>query len=118
MRGVESFLSIYLHREPVDFRKQSHGLSVIVEEEMGVSPFTEALFVFASRDRKKLKILYWDRTGFALWSKRLEKQKFSWPIKFDDTVVRVGPRELSWLLDGYEFWKMKPHEELRYASVS
>jgi transposase len=118
MRAVDSFLTIYLHRAPVDFRKQSHGLSVIVEEEMGVSPFAEALFVFASRDRKKLKILYWDRSGFALWSKKLEKEKFPWPKKFEEAVVRVGPRELSWLLDGYEFWKMKPHEELCYASVS
>jgi transposase len=73
---------------------------------------------FASRDRKKIKILYWDRTGFALWSKKLEKEKFPWPKKFAEAVVKVGPRELSWLLDGYEFWKMKPHEELQYASVS
>lgn len=118
MRAVEGFTAIYLHKAPVDFRKQSHGLSVIVEAEMRLSAFSEALFVFTSRDRKKLKILYWDRTGFALWSKKLEKERFPWPRKFEEAVVQIGPRELSWLLDGYEFWKMKPHEELRYASVS
>ncbi len=48
----------------------------------------------------------------------LEKEKFPWPRKFEEATVKIGPRELSWLLDGYEFWKMKPHEELRYARVS
>lgn len=118
MRAVESFATIYIHREPVDFRKHIDGLSTIVESEMRLSPFAEALFVFASRDRKKIKILYWDRTGFALWHKRLEQAKFPWPRKFDEAVIRIGPRELSWLLGGYEYWKMKPHEALNYASVS
>ena len=118
MRAIASFPTIYIHREPVDFRKQSQGLAVMVEGEMGLSPFAQALFVFTSRDRKKLKLLYWDRTGFALWSKKLEKERFPWPKKFEEATVKVGPQELSWLLEGYEFWKMKPHAELRYASVS
>jgi transposase len=85
---------------------------------MQLDPFARYLFVFGSRDRSKVKMLYWDRTGFALWLKRLEKAKFSWPKKLDADVIELSARELEWLLDGYEFWKMKPHEELKYACVS
>ena len=71
--------AVYLHREPVDFRKSINGLSLIVEQQMQLSPFTQALFVFCNKRRDKLKVLYWDNTGFALWYKRLEKDKFKWP---------------------------------------
>ena len=57
---------IYLHRDPVDFRKSINGLMTIVEQNMLLSPFTGALFVFCNKSRNKLKLLYWDKTGFAL----------------------------------------------------
>ena len=59
-------IEIYLHREPVDFRKAINGLSVIVEEMLEISPFSQALFVFCNKRRTQLKVLYWDETGFAL----------------------------------------------------
>lgn len=70
---------VYLHREPVDFRKATNGLSVIVQDEMGLSPFDPAIFVFCNKRRSQLKVLYWDATGFVLWQKRLEKEKLKWP---------------------------------------
>jgi transposase len=65
--------AVYLHREPVDFRKSINGLSVIVESDMAMSPFSGALYVFINRARDKLKLIYWDNSGFALFYKRLEK---------------------------------------------
>ena len=118
MRRPEDFDAIYLHREPVDFRKWVNGLSSIVEGEMKLDPFSRSLFVFTNRDRTRLKILYWDRTGYACWFKRLEKDKFPWPRKFTEAVVQIGSRELDWLLDGYEFWQLKPHSVVEYACVS
>ena len=70
---------VYLHRQPVDFRKSINGLVKVVEQAMGRSPMDEALFVFGARGRDKIKVLYWDRTGFCLWYKRLEKDRFAWP---------------------------------------
>ena len=70
---------IYLHLDAVDFRKSINGLVVIVEQQVELSPFIDAMFIFSNKKRGKLKILYWDKTGFALWYKRLEKQRFKWP---------------------------------------
>jgi transposase len=67
-----SDVPIYLHRAPVDFRKAINGLSIIVDNEMGHSIFDDGLFVFCNKGRDKLKVLYWDKTGFCLWQKRLE----------------------------------------------
>ena len=69
---------IYLHRDFVDFRKAINGLVVIVEQQMQLSPLSGAIFIFCNKSRDKLKILYWDKTGFALWQKRLDKARFKW----------------------------------------
>ena len=109
--------SIYLHREPVDFRKSINGLSVIVEEQMQLSPFASALFVFCNKRRDKLKVLYWDKTGFALWYKRLEKDKFKWPRKLTKDVIELTEQQWQWLLAGYDYVKLQGHEALQYKSV-
>ena len=70
--------AIYLHSDPVDFHKSINGLSVIVEQAMGLSPFESGVFVFCNRRCDKLKVLYLGKTGFALWYKRLEKDKFKY----------------------------------------
>jgi transposase len=67
---------IYLHLEHVDFRKSINGLLGIIESELTLNAFSGALFIFCNKKQDKLKLLYWDKTGFALWYKRLEKQRF------------------------------------------
>ena len=62
---------IYLYMDIVDFRKSINGLIVVVEQDMKLNPFHDALFVFCNKKRDKVKILYWYKTGFALWYKRL-----------------------------------------------
>lgn len=110
--------AVYLHREPVDFRKAINGLSGIVETAMGHSPLSGALYVFCNRRRDKLKILYWDRTGFALWHKRLEEQRFAWPRRWDDAVIELSEQQLHWLLGGYDITRMQPHHPLYYQHIS
>jgi len=109
--------AVYLHREPVDFRKSINGLSVIVEGEMGLSPFSGAVFVFCNRKRDKLKILYWDNSGFALWYKRLEKEKFRWPRTWADEVIALSETQLHWLLSGLDIMRLQPHQALSYSQV-
>jgi len=108
---------IYLHREPVDFRKSINGLSVIVEEAIAISPFTQALFVFCNKRRTQLKVLYWDDTGFALWQKRLEKERFKWP-KCGETVLLLNHEQWLWLLRGFNIVDLKPHRTLFFSNVN
>lgn len=66
---------VYLYKQPVDFCKSINSLSLLVEQDMQFSPlhFSGALFLFCNQPRTRLKVLYWDSTGFCLWCKRLEK---------------------------------------------
>ena len=105
-------------REPVDMRKAINGLSILVEEVLERDPFSPQLFVFSNRKRDKVKILYWERSGFVLWYKRLEKQRFPWPRRDQDGVVEMTGRELDWLLDGIDLFRIRPHEELSFRSVA
>lgn len=112
-----SDVPIYLHRAPVDFRKAINGLSIIVDNEMGHSIFDDALFVFCNKKRDKLKIIYWDKTGFCLWQKRLEKAKFSWPKKHDASIILWDTEQLNWLLRGFDVSKIKAHKQLKYKAI-
>ena len=93
---------IYLYRDPVDFRKAANGLALIVEQQMELSPFSETLFVFCNKTGDKVKILtvYWDKTGFCLWYKRLEKERFKWPRKYAHTMMKLSEDKWQSLLSG------------------
>lgn len=110
-------LSVYLHREPVDFRKQINGLSVIVQEGLSLDLFSARCFVFTNRQYNRIKILYWYRNGFCLWMKRLEKDKFSWAKNITTDTVTITVEELHWLLEGFDIWQKPPHQTLHYAAV-
>jgi transposase len=106
---------IYLKPGPTDMRKQINGLSILVEEELDEDPFSGHLYMFCNKNRKRLKILYWDRNGFCLWLKRLEQDKFPWP-KNRDEVLEIKREELIMLLDGINFFTA--HKKLKYSRVS
>jgi len=109
-------VEVLLCTEPVDFRKAINGLSILVEQELGLNPFAPRIFAFTNRKQDRLKLLYWDRTGFALWLKRLEKARFPWPEPGEAIVTMTG-RELSWLLNGIDLFQLRPHESLLFESV-
>jgi transposase len=109
--------AVYLHRDPVDFRKQIDGLAAIVELTMKESLSSGALFVFCSKQRNKLKLLYWDKTGFCLWYKRLEKDKFKWPKKHDLATINIDEEQLHWLLRGVDISAIKPHKNIEFDSA-
>ena len=108
---------IYLAVESVDFRKGINGLSILVEEVLLRDPFSEQLFVFCNRRRDRVKIIYWEHSGFCMWQKRLEKARFKWPRRAESEVITLSGQQLNWLLDGYDVMRFKPHERLHYSSV-
>ena len=111
-------LPVYLHRAPVDFRKQINGLAVLVSESMDLDPFKPALYVFTNGGRNRVKILYWDRNGFCLWLKRLEKHRFVWPLQDDAEVIELTGDQLNWLIGGYDIFRFPPHEALKYSAIT
>ena len=118
MRAVGE-VKVYLHREPIDMRRGRNGLAALVREGMREDPFaSRALYVFIGRGYDALKILSWDRNGFAVWWKRIEsEEKFHWPRMLEQDVVTLTSEQLNWLLDGYDVWPA-PHRMIRFTHVS
>ncbi len=117
MRPSNNLLEVYLCQDIVDFRKGINGLTILVEETLCLDPFSEQLFIFCNRKRNMIRILYWERNGFCLWQKRLEKEKFKWPRKSDSEIITLTGQQINWLLDGYNIMNMKPHDRLKYSTV-
>ena len=117
MRPDRSVPRVLLCVEPVDFRKSIDGLSLIVEQSLGLDPFAEALHVFVNRRGDKVRILYWEKNGFCLWYKRLEQQRFHWPKGVGGDTVALDAEQLNWLLDGFDLWRNAPHRALALGSV-
>ena len=111
-------IQVYLYAELVDMRKSINGLSALIEQELELNPMTEALFVFCNRGRDKIKMLYWERNGFVLWYKRLEKQRFKWLQPVSPDAVTITGYQLNLLLDGLDIFNNKPHESLFYTSIT
>ncbi|HCG8027638.1 TPA: IS66 family insertion sequence element accessory protein TnpB [Vibrio parahaemolyticus] len=110
MKGLTNAPAIYLYREFVDFRKSINGLAALVECETNLPLSSGALFLFTNKQRDKIKILYWDKTGFALWYKRLEKARFKWPSQEKKQVFTLSQFELDRLLSGFTIIGHKPVE--------
>jgi len=108
MNGLTNPPGIYLYRAFVDFCKSINGLAALVESDIDLPLNTGTLFLFTNKQRDKIKILYWDKTGFALWYKRLEKNKFKWPSKKDNQVFTLSEMELEQLLAGFTIIGHKP----------
>jgi transposase len=107
---------IFVRPGATDMRKQINGLAVIIEEQMESNVFEPSLFLFCNNERRILKALYWDRTGFCLWQKRLEKHRFPWPRNSAEARCEIDAEKLRLLLDGIDFWSA--HQELNYTMVS
>lgn len=97
----EGQVRVHVYGRPVDMRKSYDGRYALTRQELGQDPLSGRLFVFINRRATQMKVLYWDRTGFCLWAKRLEQGRFlsDWN--------KVTTREMDWtglklLLEGIE----------------
>jgi len=99
-----------------DMRKAINSLSILVQEHLELDPLSGSFFVFSNRSRTIVKILYWQRNGFCLWQKRLEKHYFKWPESRQE-VMQIDQRQLRWLLEGLEIFQARAHERVRYSTM-
>lgn len=105
-------ITAWVYQEKVDMRKSIDGLSIVVASCMKKDPNNGELFLFFNRSTNKIKILYWDRNGFCVWYKRLEKGKFRMPTD----KLQISYAQLRWLLDGLDIKNLQGHKSLKYKS--
>lgn len=110
-----SRVQIFIRPGATDMRKAINGLSIMASEQMEKDPLSGAVFLFCNRSRRIIKALYWDKNGFCLWQKTLEKHRFPWP-QTEEAARTISSGELRMLLEGIDFWHV--HESLSYRSVS
>jgi transposase len=115
VRSINTFKDIFIYQAPVDMRKQINGLSILIEQEMQISPFSDALFVFLNQGGSIIRFIYWDKTGFATWSKRLEKARYSRPLLRKGTL-HLPAALLEDLLRGLNIFQ-QGHKELYFEKI-
>ena len=110
---------MYLCLSPCDIRKSFDGLHALVREHLELDAFAGHLFVFASRRRDRLKILYWDRDGFAVWSKRLEEGTYAMPSAgtAEERRREITAQELGALLSGIDLSTATRRKRYRRAGA-
>ena len=107
-------VKVFVRPGVTDLRKQINGLAVMVQAEMGLDPFSGNLYLFCNRNHRLLKLLYWDRNGFSMWQKRLERDRFPWP-RSEEAAREITQAQLRMLLGGIDFWNA--HQKLVYSTV-
>ena len=97
MISITGTARVFLYGDPVDMRKSFEGLGRIIEQEFDDDLVSGSYFAFINRQRDRIKVLYWDADGLAIWYKRLEKGSFSPAAKGS---LSLGRREFMMLLEG------------------
>ncbi len=94
-------VQVWLATQPVDMRKSFDGLAEVVRAFLGHDPLSGNLFVFRNRSSQRVKILWWDRDGLAIYYKRLERGEFRFP-RADEKSIAIDSGQLVRLLAGLE----------------
>ena len=119
MIHLPASVRVYLCLTPCDMRKSFDSLQALVREHLELDAFAGHLFVFTSRRKDRVKILYWDRDGFAVWSKRLEEGTYAIPFDDDGAECRreITAQELGALLSGIDLSTAKRRKRYRRADA-
>lgn len=102
MLSLPSAVKIFLCMQPTDMRRSFDGLAAMVRDGMGHDPLGGHLFVFCNRVGDRIKLLYWNRDGYALWYKRLEKGVFRIPSDIGEKG-QLHARDFTMMLEGVDF---------------
>jgi transposase len=112
-------VKIYLHAEPIDMRTSFDGLFGIIKSDLKLDVRNGGLFMFLNLRRNRIKLMYWDRDGLAIWMKRLEKNCFQRPLRSTDGKhVIIEPTELQSILAGIELSSIKMRKRYGVPSLN
>lgn len=111
----ESQVRIWLYARPTDMRKSYDGLSALVNQQLQEDPLSGQLFVFVNRRQTQMKILYFDRSGYCIWSKRLEQGQFNYNRSAQEKQL-LDWTQLKLLLEGIEVKNTRQYRRYSHAS--
>jgi len=115
MLSLSSAQRYFLYRGITDMRKGFNGLNGLVRRHLGQDPLSGDVFLFLNRRRDRIKLLMWDKTGFALYCKQLESGTFELPEGPQGQSLELSWSELAMLLDGYELSSAKRRKRYQKA---
>jgi len=110
---------IFLCTQPADMRRSFDGLAQMVREFLGADPLSGHLFVFRSKRGDRVKLLYWDSDGLAIWYKRLEEGTFRFPAApAESGGIEVRAADLAMLLDGVDLESVQRRKRYRRPAAT
>ena len=122
MLSLPSSCRIYICRQPADMRRSFDGLAQMTRDFLGADPLSGHLFVFVNKRRDRLKLLYWDKDGLAIWYKRLEEGTLTLPRpsgrKQGEHGIEISSADLLMLLDGVDLSSVKRGKRYRRQTVA
>jgi transposase len=110
-------IQIYVSVTPIDMRKSIDSLSALVSQDFNDDPLSGHIFLFFNRSRDKVKLIYWDRNGYVLHYKRMEKHRFIVPSLTDQCQLVITETQLNGLLAGLNFEIMGDFTEIEYDKI-
>ena len=105
---------ILIYHKAIDMRKGINGLSIFIADELSLDPGDGSIYIFYNRSYKKLKLIYWDRNGFCLFYKILEKERFILPEMI--SLRSITHEQLRWLFDGFDIEKVRGFKDVKYSN--
>jgi transposase len=117
MLSIPRAMKIFLGLEPVDLRKGFDGLAALVETVLAQDPLSGQLFVFRNKRADRVKLLYWDGDGYAIWYKRLEAGTFRFPKPAESAAgLTISAADLTMLLDGVDLASIRRQARYRRSA--
>lgn len=113
MISIAEDIKILICTQPIDMRKSINGLTILVIETLKQDPQSKQMYLFYSKGKDKIKAILWDKNGFILLYKKLEKEKFIFPQDIHNTFFEIDSDLLRWLLHGFDFYRLKNHPDLK-----
>ena len=117
MITLPSNIRLYLALDPINMHRSFDGLAILAQEVIQQNPLNGHLFLFRNKRADKIKGLYWDRNGFWIFYKRIEKGRFKFP-RLKQPYMELSQEDLSLLLDGIDFTRLKRFPELHYQIIA
>lgn len=119
MIGTTSSMRIFLCTQDTDMRKSFDSLNGVIRRAMHLDPLSGYLFVFRNKRGDRIKCIYWDETGFAMWYKLLQKGTFQFPSlqNLTSAGVEIDPSTLRMILDGIDLGSIRRQHRFRRAPL-